>query len=153
MAIVWNPTQDHVEVKIVGKYFTFGPGKKKVMQDNIAHFISTDRKESGLTVLPPEFEEDADYEKTTAGQEIMERLKEDSITHLVNHHRRIIANNQVSLKQDLDKANLKIDPSALVSKGEIESMRIVAKYQRAKQDTEQVKMDEVKKLMQEINKK
>lgn len=151
MPIVWNPTQENIEVKVVGKWFSFKPGNKKVMQDGIAHFIATDRKETGLTVLPPEFEEEADFEKSELGKEMLEKLKTEAIEHLVRHHRAIIANNQISLRQDLEKSNIKADPAIYASPGELKSMQLVAKYQRAQQDAEQQKMDQVKKLMKEVS--
>lgn len=153
MAIVWNPTQEKINVRIVGKWFAFAPGQRKNMQDEIAHFIATDKKETGLAVLPPQFEEDASHEQTPEGKALMERLREEAISHLVRHHRGIIANNQISLRQDLERANVKADPAVFASDGELESMRLVARYQRAKQDTEQAKLEQVRELMKEVNKK
>lgn len=148
---VWNPTLDEVTTKVAGNYFVFPAGKKKIIyQPEIRHFIATDRKETGLVCLPDQFSEDPEFEKTPEGKKILEELKEQAINAVVSHHRRIIANNQVSLRRELEQANIKTDPAVLVSPGELKSMQIVAKYQRASQDAEQAKVEEVRKLMKEV---
>lgn len=151
--LIWNPTQEVVTVKVAGNYFTLKPDTRKRVNDDIAHFISTDRKESGLVVLPVEFEEEPELLKSAEGKVVLDKLKEEAIDHLIRFHRRIIANNQVSLRRDLEQANIKTDPAIEASEGELNSMRIVAKYQRSKQDAEQARAEEVKKLMQEVNKR
>jgi hypothetical protein len=54
------------------------------------------------------------------------------------------------MKQDLGKANIQADPAVFASKGELDAMRLVAKYQKTAEDTEQLKIDEVKKLMKNV---
>jgi hypothetical protein len=85
-----------------------------------------------------------------AGAEQRGQLIEQALERYVARHREIIYNNQVSLRRDLEVANIKADPAVFASKGEIESMRLVAKYQKRTEDAEQAKIDEVKKLMGQV---
>lgn len=162
MAKVWNPTEEKVVTKIFGNFFEFKPGQMKSMNKHLCDFIAEQRQSTGLVVLPAEFgpEEDNDayiegFEKTPEGKAILAEKKAAGIAALVKHHLGIVYNNQVSLRRDLSRHDPgNADPSRLASieasKGEIESMRIVAKYKAMKLDGETKKASEVEKLMNEI---
>lgn len=148
---IFNATNETVTVKAAGNFFTFKPKEIKFFYNtDIAGFIAGERKHLGLIALPEEFVEDPGYEKTAEGQMKLKDLEEIGLDAFLAHHRSIIANNQVSLRQDLEKANLKIDPALLASKGELDSMRTVAKYQRQEEDRAQQRVDEVKELMKKV---
>ena len=150
-----NCTNEEQTFKIVGNWFTFKPGQKKQMQDEIAHLIQTERKEFGMAVLPAQFE-DPDYERNpeTAeeAKQILAQLKDTAVNNYLAHHRAVIANNQISLRRDLEQANIKADPAVYASEGERASMAIVAKYMRSQKDAEQSKIEETKRLLKEIEK-
>lgn len=149
MGLILNATNEEQTVKVFGNYFTLKPKQIKNFQDNIASFMAKERAVNGLVQLPEAFE-DMEYRTTEEGKSVLENAEEKGIDNYVGALRERIFNNQVSLRQDLEKANQKIDPAALASAGELEAMRIVAKYERAKSDREQQKIDEVKKLMKDI---
>lgn len=148
MPIVLNATSEEVSVKLAGNWFSFAPGKKKVMTESMARMVEMDRKDSGLCVFPPEFEEDADFEKSEDGKKILESLKSEAIKHYLAKYRAVILNNQTSLRQDLDKNNIKVDPAVYATEGEIAAMKIVAKYQALEKDAEKSKVEEVKRLVE-----
>lgn len=161
MPIIVNATQEELTIKIVGNYFRFAPGKSKTMNKDLAMWIQTSEgaKGCGLAVLPDLYQDgeeiddvsDEDMKKRMAHHE---SLKEEACTNALNdyieRYRKVIYNNQISLKQDLAKSNNPADPAAFVSKGELEAMRLVAKYQRKSEDQEQNKIDEVNKLMRNV---
>lgn len=161
MPIVVNATQEEITIKIVGNYFKFGPGKSKTMNKDLATFIQTSAgaKGCGLAVLPDLYQEGEEMDDVTsedlAGrQKAHEELKMEAcanaLTDYIDRYRQVIHNNQVSLKQDLAKTNNPADPAAYASKGELDAMRLVAKYQKRAEDTEQLRVDEVKKLMKNV---
>lgn len=161
MPTVVNATQEEIQIKVVGNYFKFGPGKSKVMNADIASWIQTNpgAKGCGLAVLPDLYQEgeeidDVSTAEMKARKEAQEETKaqalESALHEYLEKYRRVIYNNQVSLKQDLGKANIQADPAVFASKGELEAMRLVAKYQKSAEDTEQLKIDEVKKLMKNV---
>lgn len=160
MAKVWNPTEETVRTVMFGNHFEFKPGQMKNMQEHFGRFVEMHRKEDGLVTLPPEFDPFDEeryregYEKTPEGQKILAEKKKEGIQNLINHHLWIVQNNQVSLRNDLVKKDPHTDPvklSALAaSKGEVESMRLVAKYQKLSKDDNSVRVREVEKLMEEI---
>lgn len=149
-AKIFNTTSEIQKVKAAGNHFEFKPKEVKFFYNtDIAAFIADERKHQGLVALPDEFLEHG-YEKTPEGELRLAEFEQAGLDAYLGHLRTVIANNQVSLRQDLEKANLKIDPALLASKGELEAMRTVAKYQRQEEDRAQQKVDEVKELMKKV---
>lgn len=124
-----------------------------------AEFIARDRAYTGLIVLPDEFDRQSEsyiegYEKTPEGLAVLASVKEKGINSLIEFHMRVVMNNQVSLRKELAHQYPGSDHSKLAaldaSKGEIESMRLVAKYKGKTSGNDQKKIDEVQKLMTQI---
>jgi hypothetical protein len=160
MPRVYNPTEETVETRVFGSYFTFKPGQMKNMNKNFCDFIASDRQQTGLVILPPEFDPmDEDryvegFEKTPEGKAVLAEKREEGIRNLINFHVGVIRNNQVSLKRDLARHDPSNDPTKLAaieaSKGEIESMRLVAKYKKLKLNNEEKQITEVNKLLEDV---
>lgn len=159
MPKIWNPTEELVNTKMQGSWFSFKPGQMKIMDQDKANFITTNRQETGLVVLPGIFDPNDDayvegYEKTQEGMKILEEFREKGIENLVQFHLDIIKNNQVFSKRDLAKENPGVDALKLAaieaSPGEIKAMQLVRKYQAKKQDTQAKRIAEVQKMMEEI---
>ena len=68
----------------------------------------------------------------------------------VQKKRDIVMNNQVSLQRDLDQKGFKYSAAVDVSEGELEAMRLVAKYDKKGKDDAQARADEVNRLIKEI---
>lgn len=149
MPYVFNGTKEDVVVKLQGKYFSFKPEQIKQMDEDKAQFISMERKESGLSVLPEAFE-DLEFRQSEEGQKLLQEARERGIDNLINFHREVIKNNQVSLRKDLARAGEKVDPAVEVSAGELASMQLVAKYQKSKDDAAESRIQEVKELMKKV---
>ena len=162
MGRVYNPLDEDVSLCIQGSWFNFPKGQlKSITQKDKVNFIARDRQYTGLVVLPPEFdphdEEDRfieGYEKTPAGKAVLEEARIKGINALIEFHMQVVRNNQVSLRQDLAHKYPSADAAKLAaldaSKGELESMRLVAKYKGKSSDNAQRKVDEIEKLMQDI---
>ena len=125
---------------------------KPIVNSDIAHFIATDRKESGIVRLPDQFEEDAEFRSTEEGKKILAELKEQGLAHYLGHLRKTVANNQVSLRQDLEQQNIKADPLTFASKGEKEAMLLLAKYAKAGDEAQMLEQEELKKALKVANK-
>lgn len=152
-----NATKENISVKVAGNWFNWGPEKSRVIQnDGIAKFIQMELTDSGLYVVPTlvgEEEEITPEElelRKEAAKETIELAKQNALDRYIAKHRQVIYNNQVSLRRDLEMASIKADPAAFASDGEINSMRLVAKYQKNAEDAEQAKIDEVKKIMGQV---
>lgn len=151
MPLVMNATQEDQSFKAFGKWFSFKPLQKKLMSEDMAMFISQQRRENGMVVLPADFE-DPSFELTEEGKAVLEKKKSEGIKNYVDHHRDIIYNNQVSLRKDLERQGNKVDPAVEISDGELKAMEIVARYQKQKEDSTQKKVDHVKSLLKDIEK-
>jgi len=156
---VWNPTEEKVSTLIQGSWFTFAPGGFKTMDEHKARFIETNRKETGLVVLDNRFDPSSEqyeegFDKSQEGKDLLEHKKNEGISNLIAFHMDIIRNNQVSLKQDLAHKYPTGDAAKLsaiyASKGELESMKLVKKYQAKNPDNEAKRVEEVAALMAEI---
>lgn len=159
MAITINATQETVTLKLRGNFFTWKPAQKKVIRDEeLAHFIKTERSDSGIAVIGDLVGENEDVtpeelEERKAANADSERAECDAaLERYVQKHRAVVANNQISLRRDLEQKNIKADPAVFASTGELESMKLVAKYQKRSEDAEASKIAEVKKLMEQVNK-
>jgi hypothetical protein len=158
---VYNSTEEEITTTIHGNFFTWKPGQIKQMRASAAQFVNTNRKDLGLVLIEdPRFipaDQEAyipGFEKTKEGQAILAPLKELGINNLINALSEVIRNNQVSLRQDLAAKYPTGDSgkmaAAAASKGEIEAMRLVAKYKKRTPDNVARQVDEIEKLMNEI---
>lgn len=159
MAIVINATQEKVTLVLQGNYFTWEPGKEKIIRNpELAKFIQTNKNDYGLAVLPDvqgddEMLSDEELAGRKAAYEEAKKVEcEAALDRYIKRLRNVIYNNQVSLRRDLDQANMKADPAAYASEGELEAMRLVAKYQKRAEDVDANKIAEVKKLMEQVGK-
>ncbi len=144
-----NATKEEQTIKALGNWFTFKPGQVKQVNDDLGHWITTMKAESGLVSLPDAYE-DPEYKNSPEGKAAIEEARERGVKAYVDFHRSIVANNQVSLRRDLGQANIQADPAIYATQGELNSMRIVAAYQKAADDAEQKKVDEVRELMKKV---
>lgn len=150
MPVIYNATEEVQSVKAHGNHFTFKPKQiKLVHSDSLAQFLTIERGDHGLVSLSDKFE-DPEYKLSDEGKAELAAAEEKGINAYVNKLRLLIKNNQVSLRRDLERANIKIDPSSEISDGELEAMRTVAKYQKKKEDAAQKRMEEVKELTKKI---
>ena len=149
MALVLNASAETQVFRVHGNTFSMKAGQIKSFQDNIADFIGKERKELGLVILPAELE-DLDYRQSPEGISLLEKHRKEGVDNRVKCLRQVIYNNQVSLKRDLEMANIKADPKVFASDGEIAAYEEMAKYQRQLEDAEQAKLDRIKELERKI---
>jgi hypothetical protein len=134
-----------------GNWFTLKPGQIKNFNETIADFMSQERRYLGLVLLPEAFEDPtANYAATPEGKEILSKLKAQGVEARCNYLRQIVYNNQVSLRMDLEKANIKADPRAFASEGEVKAMEELVKYQQQDEDATQKKVEHIQALEKKL---
>lgn len=165
MALIINATEEKVTVQVAGNYFNWNPGQEKTIRNNdIAQFIATERRGSGLAVLPDVLtaEEDSGDVEITAEELATRRTARDAgkkeacaiaLRDYIDHKRQIIKNNQVSLARDLARADYKYGPEHEMSDGEFEAMELVAKYDLKGKDASQERLDAIEKMKKQIKTK
>lgn len=151
MAMIMNASVETVHTVVFGNHFTLKPGQMKNFTDHVGKFMSIERRYLGLVGLPEQCE-DPEFLASPEGKAVVEAARKQGIENRCRHLRELVYNNQVSLKNDLDKANIKADPRAFASDGEIAAMQELVKYQVAKDDTEAKRVEEIKKLEEKIGK-
>lgn len=146
---IFNATNEEQTFKAFGHHFTMKPKQIKGFRPKMALYISEYKADQGLVLMPSAWA-DVEYRATKEGKEIHAKKEEEGLGKYLGHLRSVIYNNQVSLRQDLERGNLKVDPAALASDGELYAMRIVSQYKRMEEDKAQKRIDEVKKLMDDV---
>lgn len=147
--LIYNATKEVQSVKALGNWFTFKPKQIKMLQDDLGQFLAEERADHGLVAIPEKFE-DAAYLASEEGKKELGEYEQRGIDAYVRSLRQVIYNNQVSLRQDLEMANLKVDPSSMATDGELRAMQLVAKYQKDEEDKDQKRADEVRELMKKV---
>jgi hypothetical protein len=151
MALVMNVSEKDQHVTVFGNHFVLKKGSMKMFQDNIAHFLITDRKDMGFVGLPDEFLDPA-YKETAEGKALVEMRRKEGVANRINKLNEIAYNLLVSLKQDLDRANIKADPRTFASEGEIAALEELAMYKQMQDDEASKRTDRIKQLEATIGK-
>jgi len=149
MGMLYNATNETHQVKAFGNYFEFKPKQMKVLDDRISHWIATERFYLGIVALPEEFA-DPSFASSEEGKTILAEKTKQGVEAFCQRLRERIKNVEVSLRQDLEKANIKADPLVFASPGEVEAFELLAKYQKAGQDAEEAKVERLKQLQKQI---
>lgn len=151
MGLVINASAETQEFKVFGNYFTLKPGQIKMFQENISRFIATNEttKGLGLVGLSDAFEDPSHKDSAEGKKELEARLK-DGVDARVRTLRALVYNNQVSLRRDLEMANIKADPKAFASEGEVKAYEELVKYQKVNDDVEAAKVQRLKDLEKKI---
>ncbi len=150
MPFVMNTRDEDVHVKVFGKDFMFKPKQiKEFHQDNIAQFLTVDKREEGFIGLPQEAEE-LEWRQSEDGKAVIAAAMKQGIASYCGKLRQIVYNLEVSMRQDLDRKNIKADPRAFASAGELRAYKELVKYQQSENDVEQNRIDEIKELQKQI---
>ncbi len=149
MGMIYNATNENCQVRVFGNYFEFKPKQMKMLDDKFSHWIQTERKYLGLVDLPDEFA-DPSYAKGEDGARILATKTEEGVNAFVQRLRERVANVTVSLRMDLEQANIKSDPLSYASDGEVQAFELLAKYQKAKADDSANQVNRLKDLESKI---
>jgi hypothetical protein len=149
MALILNASAEEQHFKVHGNHFNLKPGQIKAFTDTIADFICMERGYLGLVGLPETYDDIA-FRDSAEGKALLASKKEQGVNARCKYLREIVYNNQVSLKMDLEKANIKADPRVFASEGEVAAMEELVKYQKTQDDVDQVKVDRIKELEKKL---
>lgn len=140
-----NASNETHMIKVFGNYFTFKPQQIKLLDDAKGMFITNKRAHLGFIEVDPKFE-DVDYKASAEGKKELEKLRTVGVKRRIDHLKSIVRNNTESLGQDLKMANIETDPRAFWSEEMIEPVELLQKYQDAKEDEMQKRLDRIKKM-------
>jgi len=149
MGAVYNPTHEDVSVKALGNWFNIKAGQIKVMDDKISHYLTTDKGYLGLASLPDICIEDPTSAEATVAKEEARKM---GIAKRVDHLNKVVNNLTVSLRRDLEQANIKTDPLLYASEGELAAFKALKVYKAAHEDDASKRADEIKQIQDEIKK-
>lgn len=148
--LLYNATERDQSIKAFGNWFNFKPGQVKNVQENFGRFICMDKKEYGVVELPVEFEDPA-FAQTEAGIQIMADRRIEGRTNRVLHIKRILHNETVSLKKDLEIKGEKVNPDVYMMPEVAALYDELVLYKREKDDAQRVLMDKVQSNRKKLN--
>lgn len=153
MAVVMNCLDESQTIRVGGNDFYFKPREIKYFyQEKLAYIIANERKEYGFIGLPEELA-DKEAREAPAAKALIEDLRKKGVEAFCTKLRNQIYNLQVSLKKDLDMSNLKMDPRVLASKGDLQAMELLLKYQSKHEDADQERINKIKDLEKKLQEK
>lgn len=150
MALIMNATHKTITTKAIGNYFTFKPGQIKVMDEDIARFFATERGYMGFVSLDDRFE-DPEFKESPEGKLAIAEARAKGVSARVTYLKQLIYNETTSLKQDLDRANIKADPRSFASDALVDYMEEVASYAKKEEDQVEKKVEKIKELEKKLD--
>ncbi len=148
MAVVFSTDLEPVRVQAYGNWFEFKPGQIKPMQDNIADFLCTSRRDKGFVSLP-----DTYFDEPNSPEN--QRLKEQAImtgrTAIVAELKKCRHNFEVSTQRDIDKLGEKRSFMTEAQPVHKEMYRRLGLFKNAERDFVDETADEIKKLIEKID--
>lgn len=161
MPAIMNALDEAQTVTVGGNTFHFAPRQVKAFYNNdIASVITRIKGEFGFIELPAELEYIAhlkpEQQKNGVApehKEILESKRKEGVEAYCRRLRGLIYNAQVSLRKDLEMANIKADPRTFASEGDVKNMEQLVKYQTSKNDETQVRVDKLKELEKKLETK
>lgn len=148
MALVLSTAMEKVKVQALGNWFDFAPGQIKVLNDNLAQFLVTDKAYMGFVALPEVVLEDPTSEEAAKAKEAAMLLGR---TRRIEYLKRVIYNLEISLQKDIDIKGLKTSASTYATDGELNAYRELAKMQAVNEDASQKRAEEIARLKGVIN--
>ena len=156
--LVLNCLDRENAVTIGGNTFTFAPRQlKNFYQEEIGKMIAGHRAHLGFVAAPDELEyltvKPRDGKEIKPDEEhktLLSGLRQQGIDAYVENLRRLIYNEQVSLKLDMERSGDKSDPRLSLKPKMIQNMEEVIQYQSKKEDAAQIQLDKVKELEKKL---
>lgn len=159
MSLIMNTLEDEQTVVVGGSHFHFKPKQiKHFYQQDIARTLLRNNQELGFVELPDDLEylchlppgKSVKETILPEHQAIIDERTTQGVDAYCRHLRALVYNAQVSLKQDLDKANIKSDVRTWYSKGDLKNMTQLLKYQSKHMDESQERVNQIKEIEKKL---
>lgn len=150
MAFVISTDIRPVKVLAFGNWFDFKPGQIKNMSENLAAFLTREKKSYGFANLPEAFE-DPSYKDTDEGKQHLEAAIESGRRNVVAELMYRKRNLEVSLQKDLDIKGERSNSLIYASEADKEMYRRLAEFAHLNQDKAAQDLAEITKLKETID--
>lgn len=147
--LIYNALDKDVRVQAFGNWFTFKPDQIKRMRGPIGNFLHLNKGYMGLIQIQDSFE-DPVYRDSEEGKEALRGKKQEGIDRRVQFLSQQIHNLQVSLRQDLDKSNIKVDTHSMATDGDMDAMEELLQYQRSRADAQKEKAEKARVTLRRL---
>lgn len=146
---ILNATVKDVHTKVFGNWHFIKAGQIKNFQEEVEHYMSIERGSLGLIAIPEEFN-DAEYKNSEEGSAKLTEYKKQGVMKRVAHLQWLRNNELVSLRQDLEIANMKFDPLILANDKIESALEELHSYQVAQDDSDKQRVERLRKLDRKI---
>lgn len=148
--MIFNALDKEVKVAAFGNQFTFKPYQMKRMRGDIGSFLEVQKGYQGIVAIDDAFE-DPEYAKSEVGAAALEEKKKEGVAKRIQHLEMQINNLRISLRQDLDKVNIKADVNAFATKGDLAAMDELLSYQRLQLDASKERAEHARVAMRRLD--
>ena len=111
MPFVMNASSKEQTVQAHGAYFTFTPGQIKEMSESKVYFLASNKAYLGFVAVPEEAA-DLEWRSSPEGKAKLEELRAEGVQNRIQHLEWLKNNELVSLRKDMDKANIKSETAS-----------------------------------------
>jgi len=148
---ILNALDKEVTFKALGNHFTLKPKQIKRFNKDMGDFIAKEKGQYGLVALDERFD-DPEFKLSEEGQAILAEREREGILKRVAHLKMIADNLLISVRQDLNMSELKIDALSIASDGELAAMQELSQLQRQDNDKEKLRLEKARALERELQK-
>lgn len=147
--IILNALDKNVHAVAFGNHFTLKPHQIKAFRNELGSFLDSTKGYLGLVALPPEFE-DLEFRQSEAGKAILEEKIKEGVNRRCAHLTAVVNNLQHSLRQDMDKADMKADVTTQATQGELNAMDELIGYQRQLADPQKARSEAARVRLRQV---
>lgn len=146
---IFNALDKNVKFKALGNHFDMKPRQIKRFNADMGNWIAKERGYYGLVAIDIRFEE-PEFKLSEEGQALLEEARLEGVRKRAAHLKMNYDNDVISVSQDLNMMDMKIDPLSLLSDGAIENMKELQSIQRQSNDREKIRLETARALSRSL---
>lgn len=150
VGFLMNALDKEQSIRAHGNWFTFKPKQIKMLRSSLVQFVIKSYRDQGFVEVDQTLAGDPAALATPEGKAALEEKVREGVTNYVDHLNKIVSNLTVSLKRDLDMANIKASPVAFATKQEKEAIREIEKYKKLKLADNNKETEELEKTLKSL---
>lgn len=142
---IFNALDKNVKFKALGNHFELKPRQIKRFNADMGNWIAKERGEYGLVAIDNRFEEH-EFKVSEEGVALLEEARQEGVRKRAAHLKRVVDNLLISVRQDINMADMKLDPLSIATDGELEAMQELQGLQRQSNDREKIRLEKARAL-------
>lgn len=148
--LILNALDKPVHVVAFGNHFNLKPRQLKTFRGEIGQFLDSNKGYLGLVAVPMELAE-PEYRDSEEGKAVLEQKIQEGIARRARHLTEVVNNLKVSLRGDLDQANIKAPIETQATDGEVAAMDELIALQRELKDPAKERSEKARLRLKQVD--